>query len=238
MKNLFKSSVVTVCLLISSLLLFSQEIQYDTTAITPTKCLSSYRHYISVNALQFATGTANINYECNIVPQFSLKVGVGTVLGTRILFNEAQLPCVPGGLYALVEPRFYFKKASESCLLQYGLSLAYKYWDFVGKNHVTTYSKEYNKLIDKSTYRYDGQPLEYYKENDDYVVTKDEIYKIEDMVEHLCDISFFGKASIAGGFSVEMETGLGFGVKADKFYFTPNLGMSFGWTFGKKKSAE
>ena len=236
MNNLFKLSIVTICVLSSSLSVFSQELEIDTTAVTPTKCLASYRHFISVNTLQFATGTANINYECNIVPMFSLKVGVGTVLGTRILFNEAQLPCIPGGIYAMVEPRLYFKKSSEACMIQYGLSAAYKYWDFVGENVLASFTKNDKKNM--SAYTYDGQPLSYYENDDKYNVTSEGIYEKEDMVEHLGNISFFGKGCIAGGLTAEIEAGVGFGVKAEKFYFTPNLGISFGWTFGKKKSAE
>ena len=85
---------------------------------------------------------------------FSLKVGVGTVLGTRILFNEAQLPCIPGGIYAMVEPRLYFKKSSEACMIQYGLSAAYKYWNFVGENVLASFTKNDKKNM--SAYTYDG----------------------------------------------------------------------------------
>lgn len=236
MKSLVKLSVVTICLLVSSMVLSAQELPYDTTMLTPTKCLASHRHFISVNALQFATGTANINYECNIVPQFSIKAGVGTVLGTRLLYNEAQLPCIPGGVYAMVEPRYYFKQPSTACVLQYGMSLTYKYWSFVGEKLLTNFTTEDKK--NKTNYTYEGKPLSYYEENNHYNVTNDGIYEKENMIEHLCDISFFGKGCIASGLTAEIEVGMGLGVLAEKFYFTPNLGMSFGWTFGKKKSAE
>lgn len=239
MKKLFKLIIVSFCLSAFSTNVFSQELVNDTASLTPVHCLSSHRHFISFNTLQFATGTANINYECNIVPQFSIKVGVGTVMGTRILYNEAQLPCIPGGLYAMVEPRLYFKKALDACMLQYGLSVAYKYWNFVGEHQLTSISsKEDQTKINNGTYTYDGKSYDYYKNNNHYNVTDDVIYEKEDMVEHLADISLFGKGSIAGGFTAEVEAGLGFGVKAKEFYFTPNLGISFGWTFGKKKSAE
>ncbi|MCQ2960015.1 MAG: hypothetical protein MJ198_07500 [Bacteroidales bacterium] len=231
MKQLFKSTVLVFCILTSSINLFSQEIDLaDTTDITPVKCLSEHRHFISTNTLQFATGTVNLNYECNIVPQFAVKVGVGTVMGMRILFNEAQQPCIPGGFYGMIEPRYYFLKASQSCMLQYGVSVSYKYWNFVGENLLTTMSE-----FKKDGYMHDSHNIEYFKQNNHYNVTDDGIYEKEDMTEHLCGVAFFGKGCIASGLTAEIEVGFGMGAKANKFYFTPDLGLSFGWTFGKKK---
>lgn len=236
MKKLSKLSAVIICVLTISIIGQAQEIS-DTAFITPTNCLAQHRHFISVNTLQFATGTANLNYECKITPQFSMKVGVGTLVGTRILFNEAQMPCIKGGKYGTIEARYYFKKASESCLLQYGLSAAYKYWNFVGEN-VLYSSKELNERFPKTKTTEREAFLKPYKENNHYNVTDDCVYEKEDMVEHLIDLSFFGKGCIAGGLTAEMEVGVGLGVLDKEFYFTPNLGLSFGWTFGKIKEQQ
>ncbi len=243
MKKILLNIIAIMSLAACSLDVFSQEeFEYDTTAMTPAKCLSDSHHFISVNMLQFATGTVNLNYEYKIVPQFSIKVGAGTVLGSRILFNEAQQPCIAGGFYGLVEPRFYFKKASESCLIQYGLSASYKYWNFTAKNHILS-KKEFEKEFMSQNTSLKGQDLldamneakknkwDSYKNDDTYSVTDEDIYEKCDEIEQLGTISFFGKGCIAGGLTAEVEVGVGLGVLDKDFYFTPNLGLSFGWTF-------
>ncbi|MBO4777847.1 MAG: hypothetical protein J5588_05065, partial [Bacteroidales bacterium] len=74
------------------------------------------------------------------------------------------------------------------------------------------------------------------KNDSKYDVQKDgSVYEIKPEVEHLGGLSVFGKGCIAGGFTIELEAGFGLGTKAEKFYATPNLGLSFGWTFGAKK---
>lgn len=239
MKNLLKSSLTIVCIAFLSANSYAQEqeIEFDTAA-TSANCLSECRHFISTNVLQIATGTINLDYECHVVPQFSVKLGTGTILGTRILFNESQQPCIAGGFYGLVEPRFYFKKASEACLLQYGLGISYKYWNFTAENRYKTMS-EFKTETNTMTNEEREAALQAYKDNDDYNVTDDAIYLKENQVEHLGGISAFGKACVAGGLTVEMELGIGLGTKAKEFYFTPNLGFSFGWSFGHmNKKAE
>lgn len=183
-----------------------------------------YRQFISTNVLQIATGTANINYEYKFTPQFSVKLGVGTVMGTRILFKEEQQTCVMGGLYGMVQPRWYFQKASESCFIQYGLGFSYKYWNYTGEQNVTEEVRAYY-LSNKAKY----------SSNDDYaIISDDEIYYSKaNVIEHLGGVSFFGKGCIAGGLTTEVEVGLGVGTKYNEFYITPNIGVSFGWTFDK-----
>ncbi len=238
MKNLLKTIVATACIATSSVFSYSQEIidytEVDTSDMTKTICLSECRHFVSFNVLQLATGTLCLDYEFKIVPQFSVKIGAGTIMGTRILFNESQLPCIPGGFYGTIEPRYYFKKASESCLLQYGIGVSYKYWNFVGEHLLTTID-DFNSLHKG---KLNGKTLDYYNENNHFNVTDDGIYEKEDMVEHLGGVSFFGKGCIASGLTAEFEVGFGLGVKAEEFYFTPNLGLSFGWTFGKIKEQQ
>lgn len=228
MKKLFRFFTVSVCVLSFSISSFSQEVDpIDTTAITPTKCLAEYRQLISTNVLQFATGTANINYEIYITPQFSMKFGVGTVLGSRILFKEAQQSCVAGGIYGMVEPRWYFPKASQNCFIQYGLEFSYKYWNYTGKQDVTE-EVQADYLNNKPKYENDA----------DYsVISDNEIYYSKaNVLEHLGGVSFFGKGTIASGLTTEIELGFGVGTKYDNFYITPNIGVSFGWTFDKIKA--
>ena len=225
MKKLFRLFTVSACALIFSTSLFSQEIDpNDTTAITPTRCLAEYRQLVSINVLQFTTGTANVNYEIYVAPQFSMKFGVGTVLGSRILFKEAQQACIAGGIYGMVEPRWYFPKASQNCFIQYGLQLSYKYWNYTGKQDVTEEAQA-DYLNNKAKYENDA----------DYsVISDNEIYYSKaNVIEHLGGVSFFGKATIAGGLTSEFELGLGVGTKYNEFYITPNIGVSFGWTFDK-----
>lgn len=246
MKNLFKSSVIFGCLLICSYVSFSQEDDFGLvptdTIVSPTKCLPEYRFFVSANTLQFATGTLNLNIETKVVDGFSVKLGAGTVLGTRILFNETQRPCIPGGFYGTIEPRFYFKKATENCLLQYGVSVAYRYWDFTAENlemSITDFNREFNNknsgLSGDALIVAREAALDVYRDDNAYNVTDDGIYSKEDQIEHLGVLSFFGKASVVGGLTAEMALGLGFGTIADEFYFTPNIELSFGWTFGKIK---
>lgn len=246
MKRLFKLVAIVVCLIMSSYMSFAQDIDNDfawtDTVSSPTKCLPEYRFFISANTLQFATGTINLNIETKITKSFSLKLGGGTVLGTRILFNEAQQPCIAGGFYGMVEPRFYLKKATENCMLQYGVSVAYRYWNFTAENHFmsindfnTDFNSKHTDLSGEALVTARNAALDSYRDDDDYNVTDDDIYMKEDQVEHLGVLSFFGKASIVGGLTAEMALGVGLGTKADDFYFTPNIELSFGWTFGKIK---
>lgn len=229
MKKIVEVIAVVLCLSVYSNMAFAQEVPaIDTTEATPVKCLSEHRHYISLNVLQFATGTANLNYEVSLFAPLSLKLGVGTVMGTRILFNESQQPCMPGGFYGMISPRWYPSRASKACLIQYGVGLSYKYWNYTGEEH-------YSSIKDLTA---KGEDIETYKKDDNYNVTDSDVYKKEDVVEHLGGLYVLGKGGIASGLTIEFELGFGLGVKSDDFYFTPNLGMSFGWTFGKKKSAE
>lgn len=230
MKNLFRLLLATSCATLLYVNSFSQSYptdidgyEIDTTEITQTVCLSECRHFISTNVLQFATGTANLNYELQLFPAMSVRVGAGTVLGTRILFNEAQQTCVPGGIYAIVNPRYYFPKAQDACMLQYGLSVSYKYWNYTAKDAVD--------LSGKTT-----EEKAAYNNDDNYIVEDGKVYEKVGQIEHLAGISVFGKGCIAGGLTAEMELGVGVGSRNSEFYFSPNFEMSFGWTFGKKKN--
>ncbi|MBP5584207.1 MAG: hypothetical protein J6X43_09710 [Bacteroidales bacterium] len=218
------------CLMLSEFA-FSQDIDInDSTAMTPTVCLAEKGHMISVNVLQFAVGTANINYECHFTPQTSIKLGVGCQTGSR-LTTKGQQAGVAGGLYGMVQPRYYFKKASENCFIQYGLALSYKYWSYDAKYDITKDLQAQYPLKDD----YDENVAKL-KNDSNYDVQKDgSVYEIKPEVEHLGGLSLFGKGCIAGGFTIELEAGFGLGTKAEKFYATPNLGFSFGWTFGAKK---
>ncbi|MCQ2607305.1 MAG: hypothetical protein MJ197_01265 [Bacteroidales bacterium] len=226
MKNLFRLLFATSCSLLFYVNSFSQNYtdstEVDTLGVTQTVCLSECKHFISTNVLQFATGTANLNYELHFTPAFSVNLGIGTVMGTRILFNEAQQTCIPGGIYAKVNPRFYLPKAQTSCMIQYGVSASYKYWNYTSKDAVDLTGKtEEEKAA--------------YKNDDNYVVSDGKVFEKVGQIEHLADVSAFGKACIAGGLTAEMEVGVGLGSRNNEFYFTPNLEMSFGWTFGAKK---
>ncbi len=225
MKKIIRFFSVSSCVLLLSTGLFAQEINSnDTLALTPTKCLAEYRQFISTNVLQIATGTANINYEIKIVPQFSMKVGVGKVMGTRILFKEEQQTCVMGGFYGMVHPRWYIAKARENFFIQNGLGVSYKYWNYTGEQDVTE-DVQADYLNDKNKYKNDVNYT---------VVSDDEIYYSKaNVIEHLGGVSFFGKGCIAGGLTTEVEVGFGLGTKYNEFYFTPNIGVSFGWTFDK-----
>lgn len=246
MKNLFKSALLFCCLLICSYSSFSQEESIEMfpsdTIVSPTKCLSEHRFFISANMLQFATGTINLNIETKITKYFSVKLGGGTITGTRILFNEAQQPCIAGGFYGTVEPRLYLKKATENCMLQYGVSVAYRYWNYTAENHYmsindfnTDFNNNHKELTGEALSAARKAALDSYRDNEDYNVTDDDIYLKDEQIEHLGDLSFFGKASVVGGLTAEMAVGVGLGTKADDFYFTPNIELSFGWTFGKIK---
>lgn len=223
-------SLLFGCLMLSEFV-FSQDIDInDSTAMTPTVCLAEKRHMISLNVLQFAVGTANINYECHFTPQTSIKLGVGCQTGSR-LTSKGQQAGVAGGIYGMVQPRYYFKKASENCFIQYGLALSYKYWSYDAKFDITKDIQAQNSTKES----YDAAIADM-KNDSKYDVQKDgSVYEIKPEVEHLGGLSFFGKGCIAGGFTIELEAGFGLGTKAEKFYATPNLGLSFGWTFGAKK---
>ncbi len=225
MKKLFRLIIATSCAILSYVNSFAQDVEsyeIDTTEITQTVCLSECKHFISTNVLQFATGTANLDYELHIVPAFSVRLGVGTIMGTRILFNEAQQTCIPGGIYGMVNPRFYFPKAQTACMLQYGLSVSYKYWNYTSKDAVDLSGKK--------------AEIAAYKNDDNYVVADDgKVFEKVNQIEHLAGVSVFGKGCIAGGLTAEMELGIGMGARNNEFYFSPNFELSFGWTFGAKK---
>lgn len=196
--------VITIALCVSSLHAQEQP-QYDDAADSIyLKCLYEQKSYVSLNLLQFVVGTANVNYEYFLSKQISLKAGVGTVIGYRIFVDEYQ-NCLPGGMYALIEPRWYTFQSTKNCWMQIGIAASYKYWSYTE-----------NKLIEDV--------------DADAEVT-DLSYKEIPQTHHQGGLSIVGKHPVSGGFTFEYQAGIGAGQKNSTILLSPNVGFSIGWIF-------
>ncbi len=166
------------------------------------KCLSEHRHFISINALQFIVGTANLNYEFTFTKRASIKVGGGTILGYRILTQEHIL-VDKNARYLIVEPRFYTFNSTMNCWMHVAFAVSYKYWDYVQKN-----------VLDEKDPR-----------------TGNSLYDLENVTSHMGGVSIIGKHPVSGGFTFEYQLGVDVGMLAKTMYVSPNLGFSMGWIF-------
>ncbi|MDR1761168.1 MAG: hypothetical protein LBR55_01835 [Bacteroidales bacterium] len=170
------------------------------------KCLNQTKHFISINALQYLVGTANIAYEYSFTPQIALRVAVGTLLGYRMLndkFLKTQYETPKfGGLYCAIEPRVFMPQAKENCWFHWGFSASYKYWRYT----TVEYTDNENNPDQQTEYK-------------------------ENVWHRIGTVSILAKHPITGGFTFEYQAGIGAGVKNKEFYSTPNLEFSMGYIF-------
>jgi len=166
------------------------------------KCLYEHKSFASLNLLQFVVGTANINYELFVSKQISVKAGVGTVIGYRIFVDEYE-NCLPGGVYATFEPRWYSFQSTKNCWMQIGVGASYKYWNYI-----------LNEMQEEII-------------NNESVFS----YKEIEQTHHQFGVSVIGKHPVSGGFTFEYQAGVAGGEKNNTVLLTPNVGFSVGWIF-------
>ncbi len=201
----------------------SEYTQQDSVALDSIriKCIAESKHLVSIDLLQFVVGTGNINYEFRFAPRFSVKVGVGRIIGYRILTNGQQTvngndnsisfgDFKTGIHYAMIEPRYYLPKSVVNCWMNTGFALSYKFWDYQHKEAVYSNGLSTDDVIKDS--------------NNEKTVYKNKKH-------HLVGLSFFGKHPIVRGLTFEYQLGVASGVLDKKFYISPNLAFSMGWSF-------
>ena len=206
----------------------SVQTQQDSTVLDSTriKCMAESKHLISLDLLQFVVGTGNINYEFRFAPRFSVKVGVGRIVGYRILTNGQQIVNGKGNSisfgdlktgvhYAMIEPRYYLPKSVVNCWMNTGFALSYKFWDYQHKEAIYSDEPSTDDVI---------------KDANDKTIDET-VYKNKNKKHHLVGLSFFGKHPIVRGLTFEYQLGVASGLLDKKFYISPNLAFSMGWSF-------
>lgn len=202
-----KILLLLIPLLFSVFLGVSQEItiiESESIDSAQAKCLYKQRHFVSTNIAQYVVGIANVQYELFIVPQVSMKFAVGSTMGYRLLVNKFE-STQPGGLYAMVEPRWFTYESTQNCWMNLGFGLSYKLWDYTEKEIIS------------DTNAANQEPTKSYKE----------IHQRE----HLVSASFIGKHIVSGSVAFEYQLGAGAGVKNNSFIVSPQVGLSLGWIF-------